>query len=755
MRQLAVYGKGGIGKSTILANLTASLAGLGQRVLQIGCDPKHDSTRLLLGGNCPATVLDYIRVVKPSDYRLEDVLAVGYAGIGCIEAGGPVPGVGCAGRGIITAFKLLDDFQARQAYDVVCYDVLGDVVCGGFAVPIRREYADEIYIVTSGEYMSLYAANNILRGVANYDGDNARVAGLVFNSREVVGEQARVARFAAAVGLPVLLRLPRHDGFARAEQAQRTVVELAVDGGGTDDDQGGQAADQALAAVFADLAARVLAGVGLHQALPLADDELERVVLGLGGTGGPVGLAATPVTAQPAPPKSVRQIRAEDGVFAPGSLTGPNRYLSLNVLHDEPLHGCAFNGAISMAVHLRDVAVLAHSPTSCAFISHQTITSTGRRRLFERGALLPVNIVPNLSTTAMGEADMVFGGMERLRAKVAEVKATGPAAVVVVSSCPAGIIGDDIDQVADLGDARTPVVTIKADGNAAGDYLQGMLMAYTQLAEAIIDPGSPPAADTVNIVGEKVIATNTAANFRTVEALLGRLGIGVHCRFLCETSYDKLRSFTSAPLNLLATSDYTSRTLQAFFSERYGSRFLGRGLPIGLGQTAAWLREVAAVFGRAGLAEQVIAEQRGDHQAGVARLRPYLKGKRLLVITYNHEVDWVIEAARDVGVEIVKVCVLPYSQDEGFRSELGGVTVEENYDYARRADDVARIRPDILLTNYESASYGQVGLADTIPMCPDVGWRTGVDLMARWAGLLRQNLEGEWHDDAMHARSRA
>ncbi len=150
-QEIAIYGKGGIGKSTLSANLSAALADSGKRVLQIGCDPKHDSTRLLLNGRKINTILDYIKITGALDYKKEDILFQGYHGIGCVEAGGPEPGVGCAGRGIITSFELLEQFKIKEDYDLILYDVLGDVVCGGFAVPIRREYADTIFLVTSGE----------------------------------------------------------------------------------------------------------------------------------------------------------------------------------------------------------------------------------------------------------------------------------------------------------------------------------------------------------------------------------------------------------------------------------------------------------------------------------------------------------------------------------------------------------------------------------------------------------------------------
>ena len=174
--QIAIYGKGGIGKSTVSANLSAALASCGRKVLQIGCDPKHDSTRLLHHGRKVQTVLEYLLNTPPDEQMLESVLMEGYLGTGCVEAGGPKPGMGCAGRGILTAFEFLDRFQVRKGYDHVVYDVLGDVVCGGFAVPVRKQYAEAVFLVTSGEAMALYAANNILQGIRNLDPEENRIA---------------------------------------------------------------------------------------------------------------------------------------------------------------------------------------------------------------------------------------------------------------------------------------------------------------------------------------------------------------------------------------------------------------------------------------------------------------------------------------------------------------------------------------------------------------------------------------------------
>ena len=265
--ELAVYGKGGIGKSTVSANLSAALALEGVRVLQIGCDPKHDSTRLLMHGQVIPTVLDYLKETVKEQEDPEAVLRTGFRGVGCIEAGGPKPGVGCAGRGIISAFEFLGRHQVKEQYDMVVYDVLGDVVCGGFVVPVRREYADAIFLVTSGEYMALYAANNILRGIRNFDGDSrCRVAGILYNERCLPDEDGRVRRFAGAVGLPVCARIPRSSAFSLAEEQNVTVMELD-----------GYSEEQE---IFRRLAEQVRKGLKLYPARPLTDEQLESVVLG-------------------------------------------------------------------------------------------------------------------------------------------------------------------------------------------------------------------------------------------------------------------------------------------------------------------------------------------------------------------------------------------------------------------------------------------------------------------------------------------
>jgi nitrogenase iron protein NifH len=228
LRQCAIYGKGGIGKSTTTQNLVAGLAELGKKVMIVGCDPKADSTRLILHSKAQNTIMEMAAEAGTvEDLELEDVLKTGYGDIKCVESGGPEPGVGCAGRGVITAINFLEEEGAyEEDLDFVFYDVLGDVVCGGFAMPIRENKAQEIYIVVSGEMMAMYAANNISKGIVKYaNSGGVRLAGLICNSRNTDREDELIEALAAKLGTQMIHFVPRDNAVQRAEIRRMTVIE--------------------------------------------------------------------------------------------------------------------------------------------------------------------------------------------------------------------------------------------------------------------------------------------------------------------------------------------------------------------------------------------------------------------------------------------------------------------------------------------------------------------------------------------------
>lgn len=232
-RQIAIYGKGGIGKSTIASNLSAAFSLIGIKSAQIGCDPKADSVNTLMGGNFIETISDITGQYGNSEESLNKAIYRGFNDILCMEAGGPPPGQGCAGRGVFVALELIKKYNIleKNNIDLALYDVLGDIVCGGFAQPVRHGFAEEAYIVTSGEYMSLYAANNIAYSIKNFAGQglNVRVGGIIGNLRNVSNEEDIICDFAKKLKVPVIKLIPRSDFVQKAELQGKTTVEAFPD----------------------------------------------------------------------------------------------------------------------------------------------------------------------------------------------------------------------------------------------------------------------------------------------------------------------------------------------------------------------------------------------------------------------------------------------------------------------------------------------------------------------------------------------
>ena len=274
MRQIAFYGKGGIGKSTTSQNTLAAMADNGNRIMIVGCDPKADSTRLILNTKAQTTIL-HLAAERGAveDIELEEVLLEGFKDIKCVESGGPEPGVGCAGRGIITAINFLEEEGAYEDLDFVSYDVLGDVVCGGFAMPIREGKAQEIYIVTSGEMMAMYAANNIARGILKYaHSGGVRLGGLICNSRNVNREVELIEELADRLGTQMIHFVPRSKQVQEAELRRMTCLQFSP--------------DHAQSKEYRTLAKKIEENTNLVIPTPITMDELENLLVDFGILGG-------------------------------------------------------------------------------------------------------------------------------------------------------------------------------------------------------------------------------------------------------------------------------------------------------------------------------------------------------------------------------------------------------------------------------------------------------------------------------------
>ncbi len=343
-------------------------------------------------------------------------------------------------------------------------------------------------------------------------------------------------------------------------------------------------------------------------------------------------------------------------------------YRSKSVNRHEVLHGCAFNGAVHTLLQLSDDVVIAHGPRSCAYISGHGMAAAVRRAANKYGKGCEGWPCGTLRSTEMDERVAIFGGSDALAKQLRVVARDSPKAVFVVTTCAAGIIGDDlqvaVETARDALPGDVPVIPVTADGDINGDYMQGVIDAMNAVADRYIDRSVAPEADMVNIVAEKNLATNTEANYRRVLSLLDALGLKVNCRFIRNCSVEQLTGFLRGRVNLLAAADLCGRTIRDYLHHRYGAAFLPAAFPVGCTATAQWLRELAAFFGKEAEAEVLIEREQERYVETLDRYRPSLKGKRVFIVTQSYQIDWVLDLVFDLGMEIVKVGVLSSAWDE-------------------------------------------------------------------------------------------
>ncbi len=782
--QIALYGKGGIGKSTVSANLSAALAESGKRILQVGCDPKSDSTRLLLGGRKIPTVLDYLRKTPPDKQNLESLLFKGFRGAACVETGGPKPGVGCAGRGILSSFEALVRLGIRDVpLDLVLYDVLGDVVCGGFAVPLRSEYADAVFLVTSGEFMAIYAANNILRGIKNFEDAAPRVAGIIRNSRGLEDEDRRISAFSKAVGLPVVASIPRSEIFSRAEKAGKTLIEAFP--------------ESENAEIFRELA-RHVEKIGkdrslLYPARPLEDWELEELVLGRrpensasffiqgepeenagcedgtinepgkcrcdacgicetcedeAGTANGSGDLPCPDSLRVKPASGKAEEEGEGEVPVPDP--SGNRAPALK----PPLYGCAFAGAVTATFQVNGSLTVLHGPRSCAHIISDALASSFLRSgSFKKTGVkgLEGQVLPGLLAVDMEEEDIIFGGLEKLSCRMEEALASGRKLLFVVSTCPSGIIGDDIEKAALKMQRLYPgarIVPIPVDGNLSGDFSYGFFEGCKKVA-GLIDPAVGPEEGLVNIIGERNFSPRDEENFRIMEKLLEEFGLRVNCRFLNRADSTSIRAFKKAGLNLLAYDSLENRMLRDYLSGHFGIGFFKHPFPVGFRDSSQWVKALAKSLTPEKDPESFLEAREQEYMAELRKYSPHLEGKKVLVVSYSQDIGWVLDTIRDLGMELVKVGIRAssFGKDKQLPSLPEDISLVENYTDLQRAEDIKCLKPDLVLSGYAPLVPEESVHFDTIPFSPKVGFMSGLELAKRWSTLLRLPVVEGWKYD--------
>ena len=694
------------------ANISVSLAKKGLKVMQVGCDPKHDSTRLLLEGKAQPTVLDYVRRTPLAQRKLDDLIVEGTEGVLCTEAGGPEPGIGCAGRGILTTFDTLKKLGADKLdVDFKVYDVLGDVVCGGFAVPLRGEYADGIMLVTSGEFMAMYAANNIMKGLGNFDTGSPRLIGIILNSRGVQGEEESVRRFAEATGTEVIAVMPRDRLFAEAEGQGHTVRELYPDSKISE-------SIDAIAQRLIDVSEGRVKCVYPH---PLDDDQMADLAAG-------------------------REIRPGGCVETRNPCDGCVR-CKRSIKDTRIMMSCAAYGALAAYMKLSDFGVILHGPESCLYFM-DTSRSKAVLELYDRDVFdtIPTH---NVRCTMMDDAVSIFGGVKYLEKALEDMVADGFKRIAVITTCMPGIIGDDCISVIERMLKMHPGLDIQyvpADGDIIGEYTDGFMMAASNLVQ-MIDTTVEPEKGLVNLVGTSFFDIHSRRHMEELNGMFGRFGLKINCKFLDETTIDTVVNYCKGSFDMILNDTANNRELCEMIRQRTGREVFPIPIPVGRYDYEEWLDRVGAEMGKTAEAEEEIARVEREYSEFVEEHRARFAGKRVIIVNkLSYNVDWLIELLLDLGAELVRVAC----PSSGRKNKVGVVSrhqeiITEDYESEDYIDDIQNLKPDLIISDImrpsmgvRFARVGKIGLGlrpsldyveylENIMRLPnDEGWKRGM-----------------------------
>ncbi len=609
MYKIAVYGKGGIGKSSISTNLSYLLSTRGLKVLHIGCDPKHDSTRLLTGGIPQKTFLDHL-----NDKGQDNVIVTGSNGVYCAECGGAEPGIGCAGKGLAAMLRYVEQNTPLDTDVRVC-DVLGDVVCGGFSVPMRKGNADGIILVISEEFMSIYAANNILRGIRNLNGEKC-VLGLVLNSRDPE-DRSRAESFAQCTGLRFLGELSRSASFSNAERFGKTVSELYPE----------SLSAKQLNHIVDNVCKAIVGEFEPVYANPLSDKAMMQIAAG------------QPVTDTEKP--AVRKTVSFDTYDAERKVTYSG---------DMVMPACTSHGAVQLLLNLEDAAVILHGARNCAFLNEYAWRRSSYWQSFPSGH----KGTCNLYSTGLDGETAFSGNSDILKKTIDKAVNDGFRHIFIVPTCASEIIGADIGRtVSEFSDTGIDVTAVPADPQ----FLSGRFGAYRGAASVLynlVDWDRPQIPGTVSFLGLFLGFLQRKENTDYIDSILGAFGLRRGTSFVESASVEDVLSISESQYLLCSSGHMLNSIISDIVSVQREVNYVEP--LVGMRGLRCWVDTLSAITGRSEEGS-VFLEQEEKHYAGtISALRERSDGKKVLIYTRSEfDLDWHIDVLRDLGMEVVAI----------------------------------------------------------------------------------------------------
>ncbi len=610
MFKISVYGKGGVGKSSVASNLSYLLSKRGKKVLHIGCDPKHDSTRLLTNGVQQKTFMDSLL-----DGVEEGVIEEGSNGVSCVECGGAEPGIGCAGKGMISMFSYVERNTPPDTDIRIC-DVLGDVVCGGFSVPMRRKETDGILIVVSEDFMSVYAGNNILRGIKNLNG-TACIIGIVVNSRKPE-DRVRVEEFSKATGIPIIATIGNSPAFSEAEAAGKTVAELLPDSEST------KQLDSIVDRIMEVMEGRQ----GKYPAHPLNDNALTQIA------------AKQPVTDFEPPAVRVRctfdHVDRERGIVYKGKHAMP---------------ACTSHGAIQALLSVKDAAIVLHGPRNCAYLMEYAWLRRGGLSQRLRGTAYP----DNLFSSGMNARNMFTGDRKCLRKTIEDAIEKGYRTIFVVQTCTADTIGTDIAGV--INDVDRPdidIVPVDTDEKFLGSKFGAIRGAYRAVV-SLMDWTQPVEKGLTALICMQPDIMNDKNNVRRMNEMLDACGLRLGPILLDVATVEELKRFASCEYFIQFGYGPSHKMYEGISREIIPAdrKFIGLDRPFTLFTVREWCEKLSEMTGCRESAMAYYQSQVEEFETRAKYLKGRYEGKRAVFYQRSDVyLEPYIDVLRFMGFEV-------------------------------------------------------------------------------------------------------